>query len=100
MMLVSLFLLLVPSMRLAESQSKTQLSPADLVKAVIHNELHPSSGPEIRWKYRLDKQVDGKVETRQVIETKSGSLDRLLSVAGRPLNDVQASDEANRILRF
>jgi hypothetical protein len=101
MMLVSVILLLLaPRMVSAASQSNKQLSPADLVKAVIHNEVHPSSGPEIRWKYRLDKQVDGKVETRQVIETKSGSLDRLLSVAGRPLNDVQASDEANRILRF
>ena len=100
MMLASVILLLAPCIGLAESKSNTQLSPADLVKAVIHNELQPSSGPEIRWKYRLEKESDGKQETREVIETKSGSLDRLLSVAGKPLTGVQASDEAGRILKF
>lgn len=101
MMLAGVILsILAPRMGLAESQSKTQLSPADLVKAVIHNELHPSGGSEIRWKYRVDKQLDGKQETREVIETKSGSLDRLLSISGKPLTDAQASDEARRILRF
>jgi hypothetical protein len=100
MMLASVILLLAPCIGLAESKPNAQLSPADLVKAVIHNELQPSGGPEIRWKYRLDKESDGKRETREVIETKSGSLDRLLSVAGKPLTGVQASDEAGRILRF
>ena len=100
MMLASVILLLAPCIGLAESKSNAQISPADLVKAVIHNELQPSSGPESRWKYRLDKESDGKQETREVIETKSGSMDRLLSVAGKPLTGVQASDEAGRILRF
>jgi hypothetical protein len=44
--------------------------------------------------------VDGKQETREVVETKSGSLDRLLSVAGKPLNEAQASNETGRIFRF
>ena len=100
MMVASAILLLAPCIGLAESKSNAQISPADLVKAVIHNELQPSSGPESRWKYRLDKESDGKQETREVIETKSGSMDRLLSVAGKPLTGVQASDEAGRILRF
>jgi hypothetical protein len=102
MMLISVFLLLLlaPRIELAESQFNTQLSPADLVKAVIHNELHPPATSDIRFKYRLDKEVDGKQETREVVETKSGSLDRLLSVAGKPLNEAQASNETGRILRF
>jgi hypothetical protein len=99
MMLASVILLLAPCLGLAESKSNAQISPADLVKAVIHNELQPSSGP-MRWKYRLDKESDGKQETREVIETKTGSLDRLLSVADKPLTGVQASDEAGRILKF
>ena len=100
MMLVGVFLLLAPSLGLAESQSKSKLSAADLVKAVIYNELHQPAASDVRWKYRLEKEVDGKQETREVVETKSGSLDRLLSVAGRPLSDVQAGDEASRILKF
>jgi hypothetical protein len=86
--------------QLAGAESQPQMSAADLVKAVIENELHPSNAPEIRWQYRLDKELDGKQETRQVLETKSGSLERLLSIAGKPLTDAQARDEAGRILRF
>ena len=98
--LAAVILLLAPHIVVAESQSKTQISPADLVKAVIHNELRPSGVSEIRWKYRLDKESDGKQEIREVVETKSGSLDRLLSISGNPLTDAQASDEIGRILRF
>jgi len=80
----------------AVAQSKA--SPADLIKAVIHNELNTST-PEVRWKYVLDKEVDGKQETREVIETKSGSLDRLVSAAGNPLNGAQQHEELQRILQ-
>jgi hypothetical protein len=100
MMLAGVTLFLAPCVGLAESQSKTQISPADMVKSVIYNELHPSGGSSIRWKYRVDKESDGKQETREVVETKSGSLDRLLSSAGKPLTDAQTSNEAGRILRF
>lgn len=86
--------------RLSTSQSKLQISPSDLVKAVIYNELHPSNESEIHWKYRLDKQLDGKQETREVVETKSGSLDKLLSSSGKLLNQEQRRDEGERILKF
>lgn len=75
----------------------TQLSPADLVKQVIYNELHPASGSSLHWRYQLQKQVDGKQETRAVVETKSGSLDRLLMVSGKPLTPQQDNAEAQRI---
>ena len=99
-MLVAAISALTLSAALAETQSKVQLSPADLVKTVIYNELHPTSATDIHWKYRLEKQMDGKQETREVVETKSGSLDKLLSVSGRPLSEAQQRNEAERILRF
>ena len=98
--LAGVVLLLAPGFATGQAQSQTQQSPADLVKAVIANELKPSDGSDIRWKYRLDKETDGKLETRQVVETQSGSIDRLLSVAGKPLSDAQTRDEAGRILRL
>jgi hypothetical protein len=76
------------------------ISPSDLVKSVIYNELHPASTVDVHWKYQLIKDVDGKEEARAVVETKSGSLDRLLSVAGKPLTGAQESTEAGRILKF
>lgn len=79
---------------------KSVFTVADLVKAVIRNELNPSDITEVRWKYLLVKEVDGKEETREVVETKSGSLDRLISIAGRPLSAGQERDETERILRL
>ena len=101
MLLVSAFSLLtlgVGAAQVAEDQSK--LSAVDLVKTIIYNELHPPAGSGLHWKYRLEKQVAGKQETREVIETSSGSLDRLLFVSGKPLTDIESSQETTRIWKF
>jgi hypothetical protein len=97
---VAMLLSVAPRGGLAESQPTNKLSPSDLVKSVIYNELHPANTVAVHWKYQLIKEVDGKQETRAVVETKSGSLDRLLSVAGRKLTGAQESNEAGRILKF
>jgi len=99
-MFAGVILFLVSRIALAESQSETQPSPVDLVKAVIRSELNISDLTEIRWKYLLVKEVDGKQETREVVETKSGSLDRLIAIAGEPLTDAQQRGETERILRL
>jgi hypothetical protein len=99
-MFVGVILVVVSTLGSAESQIKPRLSPADLVKSVIRGELQPPDVSEIRWKYLLDKEVDGKQEIREVVETKSGSLDRLLATAGRPLTDAQQRDETERMLRL
>ncbi len=99
-MLAGVILLLVSRISSAQSQPEVQLSPADLIRAVIHSELKASDVTEIRWKYLLNKEVDGKQETREVVETKSGSLDRLIAIADRPLSDDQQRGETERILRL
>jgi hypothetical protein len=96
--LAGAILLLISSMASAASRSDAQVSPADLVKAVIRTEL--STSDDIRWKYVLDKEVDGKRETREVIETKFGSLDRLIAIANSPLSDAEDRAETERILRL
>jgi len=99
-MFAGVILLLVSRIASAESQSEARSSPVDLVKAVIRSELNISDLTEIRWKYLLVKEVDGKQETREVVETKSGSLDRLIAIAGEPLTDAQQRGETERILRL
>jgi len=84
----------------AAQPQPNQLSPAELVKEVIFNEVHPGAVSNVHFRYRLQKQVDGKQETRAVVETKSGSLDRVLMIAGKPLTPQQANAETERILRF
>lgn len=84
----------------AVAQSPQQRSPLDTVKNVIYNEMHPSAANNIHWKYRLEKTSGPRQETRTVVETQSGSLDRLMAVAGKPLTGAQEANEAKRILRF
>jgi hypothetical protein len=76
------------------------LSPTELVKAVIHNEMSTTSTAEMRWNYRSEKEVDGKQETKEVVETKSGSLDRLIAIGGKPLSYAQQRNETERLLRL
>jgi len=99
-LLAAAFLLMGSRFGLTQSPTPAQLPAAELVKSVIHNELHPPANSEVRWKYRVEKESDGKHETRAVIETKDGSLYRLLAVAGKPLSAADESSEAARILRF
>ena len=100
MKVVGILLLLGSALDAADQQSTKQLSPADLVKAVIGKELDPTKAAKIRWKYLLNKEVSGKDETREVIETNSGALERLIAVAGRPLSNAQQHDETERILKL
>lgn len=85
---------------LAAQPQSDQPSPSDLVKEVIYNEIHPAADSSSHWRYKLQKQVGGAQETRVVVETRSGSLDRLLMIAGRPLTPEQQNAEAERIARF
>ena len=84
----------------AESQASAQLPAAEMVKAVIRNELHPPAGSDVRWKYRVQKESEGKRETRVVVETKAGSINKLLAIADKPLGPSEERAEAARISRF
>ena len=47
--------------------------------------------------YRLEKEQDGKKQVKEIIETKEGSLSRLLSVNDRPLTAKQQREEDQRV---
>ena len=97
--------LLLGAGMLAAAQSQEQgltggLSAGDLVRAVIRNELSPAGGNDARWKYVLHKDVEGKQELREVVETRAGSLDRLVAIAGKPLSEGEQRAESDRIFRL
>ena len=93
-------LFLAAALAAADAQFQRQSSAAELIKAVIHNELKPSNSGEARWKYLLTKESNGTEETRQVVETNSGSIERLIAIAGKPLSSVQEHNETERILKL
>lgn len=99
--LILTFAILLGQCGASATQQSEEASPANnLVEAAIQNELNRSETIGASWKYLSDKEVDGKSETREVIETKFGTVDRLVSVAGKPLNQVQQQGETKRILRL
>jgi hypothetical protein len=97
---VPVMVALLAGTALAQMPTSVHQPALTTVKNVIYNEMHPSNANDIHWKYRLVKTSGSKEETRTVVETQSGSLDRLVAVGGRPLSGAQQADETRRILKF
>src|SRR5207249_3791012 len=76
-----------------------QIPAGDLVRAVIANELKPQTNAT-RWMYQLEKEEAGTVQTKEIIETKDGSLDKLIAVSGKSLTPQQQRQEAERIVKL
>lgn len=73
------------------------ISANDLVRAIIANELKAQDGGHGRWMYRVDREEQGKKKAKEVVQTRQGSLDRLVAVDGQPLNAKDQQDERERI---
>ena len=82
----------------ARSQSipSSQVSANDLARRVIANELE-FQDDHTNWMYRLEKEQDGKKQVEEIVETKEGSLSRLLSTNDRPLSVKQQDEEDQRV---
>jgi hypothetical protein len=72
------------------------ISPDDLVRAVVANELKPQDHPG-RWMYQVDKEEDGKKQTKEVVQMREGSMERLTAVDGHSLSSKKQREEAVRI---
>jgi len=65
---------------LSQSDSGYQgVSATDLARWVITDELR-FQADHTNWMYRLEKEESGKKQVEEIIETKEGSLSRLLSI--------------------
>jgi hypothetical protein len=93
--LVSIILLAPPTLSQSDSGSPG-VSANDLARRVITNELK-FQDDHANWMYRLEKEQDGKKQTKEIIETKEGSLSRLLSINDRPLTTKQQLEEDQRV---
>src|ERR1039458_677830 len=74
-----------------QSAPSSQVSANDLARRVITNELI-FQDDHTNWMYRLEKEQSGKKLVEEIIETKEGSLSRLLSIDGRPLSAKQQEE--------
>ena len=79
-----------------QSAPSSQVSASELARRVITNELK-FQDDHTNWMYRLEKEQYGKKQVEEIIETKEGSLSRLLSINDRPLTAKQQEKEDQRV---
>jgi hypothetical protein len=79
-----------------QSPPSSSVSANDLVLRVITNELN-FQDDHTNWMYRLEREQYGKKQVEEIVETKEGSLSRLLSINGLPLTTKQQLEEDQRV---
>src|SRR5580693_890048 len=71
-----------------QSVPSCPVSANDLARRVVTNELRFQDG-HTNWMYRLEKEQNGKKRVEEIVETKEGSVSRLLSINDLPLTAQQ-----------
>jgi len=96
--IVIVTIILLGSNGLSQSDSeKLGMSANELARRVVTNELKFQAEDHGHWMYRLEKEESGKKQVQEILETNHGSLSRLLSLAGRPLDAKQQQRENQRM---
>jgi hypothetical protein len=91
---LTILLLSVPAHPQSVPNSPT--SANDLARRVVTNEL-TFQDDHTNWMYRLEKEQYGKKQVEEIVETKEGSLSRLLSINDQPLTAKQQLEEDQRV---
>jgi hypothetical protein len=73
------------------------MSANELARKTIANELKFQADDHGHWMYRLEKEESGRNQVQEILETKDGSISRLLSIDGRALNAKQQQKENQRL---
>ena len=94
-------IILFGSSALPQSDSgRLGMSADELARRVVTNELKFQHEDQGHWIYRLEKEESGRKEVQEILETNNGSLSRLLSTDGRPLDARQQKKENQRMQRL
>lgn len=73
--------------------------PKDIVRAAMQAELAADLNDHSRWRF-CDDQRDGTNTVSIVVETDHGSVKRVISRNGRPLNEAETRAEDQRVRNF
>ena len=80
---LTLTILLFGTPARTQSVPSSQGSANDLARRVVTNELN-FQDDRTNWMYRLEKEQYGKKQVEEIVETKEGSLSRLISINDQP----------------
>jgi hypothetical protein len=69
--------------------------PTALVRRAAHNEL--GTGNNHPYRYTLHKVDDGKMTTKEIVETKDGDVARLIATGDKPLSGEAEQAEIDRL---
>jgi hypothetical protein len=75
--------------------SAEDITPEEAVTRAVHNELAVSNTHPFR--YTVRKAGDGKITTKEIIETKDGDVARLIAVGDKPLTPEAEAAEIQRL---
>lgn len=86
---------------LGTAQTSDGRPPADeFVRQIVDNELQAEKNDHSHWMLRLETRKSGTTEVREVVETKDGDLDWLISVNGEPLPEDQQRERGRGLQRL
>ena len=86
---------------LSSAQTSDGRPPAnEFVRQIIDNELQAEKNDHSHWMLRLETRKSGTTEVREVVETKDGDLDWLISVNGEPLPEDQRRERGRGLQRL
>ena len=86
---------------LSSAQTSDGRPPAnEFARQIIDNEFQAEKNDHSHWMLRLETRKSGTTEVREVVETKDGDLDWLISVNGKPLPEDQRSERERGLQRL
>jgi hypothetical protein len=80
---------------LAGMASAQDVNPAQIVKDASYNELYARDHHPFR--YTLRKEDNGKITTKEIIETGEGDVARLIAIGDEPLSPTAEAAEIHRL---
>jgi len=97
--------LVLPASLLFASLSSEQTSDGrpptnEFVRQIIDSELQAEKNDHSHWMLRLETRKSGTTEVREVVETKDGDLDWLISVNGEPVPEEQRRERERGLQRL
>jgi hypothetical protein len=93
---LTLTILLLGTPARTQAVPGSQGSANELARRVVTNELN-FQDDRSNWMYRLEKEQYGKKQVEEIVETKEGSLSRLISINDLPLTATQQMEEDQRV---
>jgi hypothetical protein len=84
------------ALAVAQSSPPAVADPVALVRRASQNELH-STAPPYPVRYKLRKQDEKGITTKEIVETKDGDVARLLAKDDKPLSPEDEKAEMSRL---